>query len=251
MRLREVLIGIALMSFTLITAKAIPSLNADGKHGLGSPGDNATEASKSTMLLAESSALIYQDKVLGSAYFNTLTILSSANACSDFFGGPEASVDVFNRLMSKVRKEHLSSSIGMSMTGHTTNVLNAATKNSYRLFDKVSINANGPFYRKTFSHSEPAVPRIGTFEPNTREVRVLILLHELGHLMKGEQGNWLLPNDGKDEQLSRLNSRKIEDVCGEQIRGLGKTAAANLVGRKQTGEQVATIAPETTQENAE
>jgi hypothetical protein len=250
MRLREVLIGIALMFFTLITGKAIPSLNAEGKHSLDSPGDNATEANRTPVVLAESSALIYQDKVLGTAYYNTLTILSTANACSDFFGGSEASVDVFNRLMRKVRKEHLSSSIGMRMTGQTTTVLNAATKNSYRLFDEVTINANGPFYKKSFSHSEPAVPRIGTFEPNTKEVRVLILLHELGHLIKGEQGEWLLPNDGKDEQVSRLNSRKIEDVCGEQIRKLGKSAAADPAGRK-TDEQVASIAPETPQEYAE
>jgi len=81
------------------------------------------------------------------------------------------------------------------------------------------LNTNGPFYRKRLSQAEPTMPRIGTFEPNTREIRVLIFLHELGHVIKGEDGKWLLPDDGKSDDLSRQNSQKIEDVCGEQIKG--------------------------------
>jgi hypothetical protein len=38
--------------------------------------------------------------------------------------------------------------------------------------------------------------------------------------MKGDDGNWLLPDDGKAIGVSQENSRKIEDVCGEQIKRL-------------------------------
>lgn len=50
-----------------------------------------------------------------------------------------------------------------------------------------------------------------------------MLLHELGHLVKGPEGNWLLPDDGNDVEASSNNSKKIEDVCGDQIKELAKS----------------------------
>jgi len=125
------------------------------------------------------------------------------------------------------------------MTGATTNVFNATTKSQYRLFDRVLLNTNGAFYRRKVSNVEPDLPGVGSFKPNTKEVRVLILLHELGHVMRGLDGNWLLPDDGRDEQLSRRNSRKIEEVCGDEIKSLGKAKASNLAEHKQPAESVA------------
>src|SRR5688572_24458805 len=78
MRLRELLISTAMMSLTFASAKAITP-------PLPSP-------------------LIEEDKVLGTAYYDTLSILSTPNECSDFFGGPSASVEVFNSFIEKVRK---------------------------------------------------------------------------------------------------------------------------------------------------
>ena len=37
------------------------------------------------------------------------------------------------------------------------------------------------------------VPGVGAFQPNTREARTLILLHELAHLIRGKDGRWLIP----------------------------------------------------------
>ena len=51
---------------------------------------------------------------------------------------------------------------------------------------------------------------------------MLILLHELGHLMKRNDGNWLLADDNKADTVSRDNSKKILEVCGEQIKALGR-----------------------------
>ncbi len=232
MRLREFVFGAALMTIAIVSVEANPpAISSDASRdeemrssevANHNERQSDAEVNLSELLSGVPSQLVVKDKVLGSAYFNTLSILSRNNACSDFFGGPAASVDVFKQLIGRVQKYYDTTAIGISMSGKTLNISNNLTKTKYRLFERVLINANGPFYRKRGSQSDLPLPRIGTFEPNTREVRVLMFLHELGHIMKGEDGNWLLPNDGKDESLSRLNSQKIEGVCGRQIIALGK-----------------------------
>jgi hypothetical protein len=223
MRLREFMIGTLFMSIALVSAKAIVPPVRD---------DAIVEADVSVPPVLPS-PLIARDKVFATAYYQTLSILSTSNVCSDFFGGPAASVDVFNKFIGKMRKDYFSSSIGMRMTGATTNVFNATTQSHYRLFDRVSLNTNGAFYRKKLSNMDPDLPGVGSFKPNTKEVRVLILLHELGHVMRGKDGNWLLPDDGQNEDLSRRNSRKIEEVCGEEIKSLGKAKTVNLAVHQQ------------------
>jgi hypothetical protein len=128
------------------------------------------------------------------------------------------------------------------MSGETVNIFNSITHREYRLFDKVSLNLNGPFYRRRFSNSEPSVPSVGTFDPDTKEVRVLILLHELGHLLKGITGNWLIPDDGNDSNQSRLNSLKIQKQCHEQLKALSKSKSTNLAQKKRTGQRAQGIA---------
>jgi len=75
--------------------------------------------------------------------------------------------------------------------------------------------------------------RIRFLASNTREARVLMFLHELGHIVKAD-GNWRLPDDGRDAGLSRANTRKIENVCGDEIRNLGKgnIAPASVIGKQ-------------------
>ena len=240
MRLREFLICIALMTALLTTSNAAPSrvFNDAPGYDYGDYVPDPTEPNTSMPLPVAPSPLISEDRVLGSAYYDTLNILSTTNKCSDFFGGPAAAVYVFNELIGKVEKDHFSERVAMRMSGHLTNVLDNNSKVRFRMFEKVSINAKGPFYRKRFSNWHPSLPRIGTFEPNTKEVRVLIFLHELAHLLKGDDGHWLLPNDGDNEDLSKLNSRKIEDVCGDQIKGPAKAEAAAKLRRPKGPAQI-------------
>lgn len=224
MRLREFLTSTALMSLVLTMPQAAPSPDpvADVTP---SPVVDSSGNAQTNAIAPVPSSLIAKDKVLASAYFDTLSILSTSNGCSAFFGGPKASVEIFNELMRRVRKDYTAAAIGMKMSGAVVNVFNAATQKAYRLFDNVTLNANGPFYRKSISSFEPATPRLGSFDANTREARVLIFLHEMGHVVKAEDGNLLLPNDGNDPDLSRRNSKKIEDVCGDEINGLGTSKA--------------------------
>src|SRR6185436_15121612 len=110
MKLRGLLIGTAMMSLTFISVKA------------------------TTLPLP--SPLVTEDKILGTAYYDTLSILSTPNECSDFFGGAP-SIEAFNEFISKVTKGYFSSAIGIRMSGGATNIFNMRTKNRYRLFDKV------------------------------------------------------------------------------------------------------------------
>jgi hypothetical protein len=183
--------------------------------------------------------LIQKDKLLGSAYYDTLSILNVTSPCSDFFGGPSAAMEVFTGLMGRITRQYLSIGIGIRMSGPLTSVFNSEAKTTYRLFDEVSINVNGPFYRRKSNNQDRAIHGIGSFLPNSREVRVLMFLHELGHLIKGPDGKWLLPDDGNNEDLSKANSQKIEGICGEQIRGLSRIDALNLAKLKKPKETLA------------
>jgi hypothetical protein len=232
MRLREFLFGTVLMSIALVTTKAsAPTFpGEDCIPDYAYDGESIAVTSTTVPPPSVPSPLISEDKVLGSAYYDTVNILSSENRCSEFFGGP-TSVDIFNELVGKIRKHSLSLGVAMRMSGTTTNIHDTKTKRNYRTFDKVSLNSNGPFYRRKIAPWQPTVPMVGRFAPNTQEARVLILLHELGHVMKGSDGQWLLPDDGKDEGLSRANSYKIEDVCESEINNLGKVITTKDLGK--------------------
>jgi hypothetical protein len=250
MKLREFLFGTALMSFAFVTTIAgAPTLLGDNcRSDFLDDARSIVEAKTSEPSPSAPSPLISRDKVLGSAYYDTVSILRSNNPCSYFFGGP-ASVDILNELVSRIRKDALSVDIGMRMSGSTTNIHDAKTKRNYRIFAHVSLNSRGSFYRRKAGLWEATVPRIGTFEPNTKEARVLMLLHELGHVVTGSDGQWLLPDDGKDEGQSRANSQKVEDVCDRQIHSLGKVSTMKDLGKHKAPNQqpVPAATSETTQ----
>jgi hypothetical protein len=237
MKLRDLLICTALMTLAAVNTDAAlpPLLPSEVGPDLWKETGGTTVSRAAVPALP--SALITEDSVLRAAYFDALSILSTTNRCSDFFGGTSGTVDIFNRFIAQVQKGYFSSDVGMKMSGDVTNVTNHTTKRNYRLFDKVSLNTNGPFYRKRTSNAEPSIPRIGNFDPNTKEIRVLILLHELGHVIKGANGGWLLPNDGNDEGMSLRNSQKIQEVCGEQIRNLGRPDIKNNLAIQNKAEQ--------------
>jgi hypothetical protein len=159
-----------------------------------------------------------------------MSILNRENRCSNFYGGPEASVQVFHDFMSRIKRSLMSPRIGLRMSGDYMNVLNAETKLKYRLFDNASLNSDGPFYKRKNASSNGNMG-VGSFLPNTKEARVLMLLHELGHLMKGPDGNWLLPDDGTNMADSLNNTRKIESICGDQIRALGSQEVGAQLSR--------------------
>jgi len=154
------------------------------------------------------------------AYLDVYAMLESDNQCGIFFGGNGAR-QVLSELVVRLKEQAISDTrIGVRMSGTFTNIREPESGLYYRLFEKAYLNSFGAFYRSKTFPSQPLVPHMGSFSPNTREARVLILLHELAHLIKGPQGTWLIPDDGANAQVSRLNTLTIETKCRQQIRAL-------------------------------
>jgi hypothetical protein len=154
------------------------------------------------------------------AYLDVLSLLEGGNACSNFFGGV-ASVQVLDNFAVTIQDGWIRDPrTGLVMSGRSTNFFDSQTGISYRLFADVKINRIGPFYKSKVRPEDPFIPNVGSFLPNTREARVLILLHELAHLIKGSDGKWLIPDDGSNSELSTRNTRTVESKCGQAIRAL-------------------------------
>lgn len=158
--------------------------------------------------------------VLERAYLDTAGTLNQPGSCSQFFGGSE-SRKVLDELVMRLREHSINDCrTSVRMSGLFTDYVDSESGVFYRLFAEAELNTAGPFYKAKVFPAEPLVPNVGSFRPNTREARVLILLHELAHLIKGRDGTWLIPDDGGNPQLSRQNTRTVDARCGQQIRVL-------------------------------
>jgi hypothetical protein len=158
---------------------------------------------------------------LKQALQDAITILSMNNPCSRFFGDTKTAGEVLPRLASRFQIRLLRDSrIGLEMSGAFTYFDQTETHGAYRLFDAATINLRGPFLKAKVFPADPYVPPVGGFRPNTREARVLILLHELAHSLKGQDGNWLVPDDGDNPALSKRNTELIQSQCRAQILSL-------------------------------
>ena len=162
-----------------------------------------------------------KDQTLASAYWDVYRILRADNSCSRFYGGSVAALMVFNSLAAQLKKSSIEdTATGALMKGFTMTVMNSQTGLTYRLFEKATLNADGPFYQHRSRRTNRPIQDIGRYPPATRQARALILLHELGHLMPGPDSQWLLPNDGSDAALSQRNTEFVETQCREQLKAL-------------------------------
>lgn len=156
-----------------------------------------------------------------SSYEDVFRILKAGNSCSDFFGGPRLAVTVFNQLTLQLRKRPIGErAVAIRMSGSYTNYQDMMTGAMYRLFEDAAVNSAGPFAAPSVAR-EANYKRVGRFTIETRQARALILLHELGHLLRGKDGKWLLPDDGNRPDLSESNTRKVESHCISQLFELG------------------------------
>ena len=182
----------------------------------------ATPAERAPLAVPTPLARLSGDAVFREAYADVYGVLSTDNGCSRFYGGSAPAVYVFNQLAATFKSGRVGGSdLAGQMSGEVTNITHAPTGLKFRLFAKATLNTAGAFYRRQGGKSEERVPRIGSFAPDTREARALILLHELGHVVKGGGGGWLLGDDGDDPELSRRNTGLVEANCGALLRSLG------------------------------
>ena len=158
-------------------------------------------------------------------YLDLYTILADDNQCSRFFLGSGA-IEVLNQLSKRLVKKPLNvGTIGLQMNGEYGNFENARTGFSYRMFERAILNTDGPFFRSTCFYSQSCMRNVGRFGAATREGRILMMLHEMAHLIKNGKNGWLIPDDGNDINLSMLNTQTVEKHCRDAI--------VSVVRRKQ------------------
>jgi hypothetical protein len=163
--------------------------------------------------------------LIDKTYLDAYTILRESNSCSRFFGGPRVATVVLNSLYPILETSLIENHVGITMSGSITFVTDFQTGVRYRLFKRALINLRGPFYQSANSKTQDFFHKIGYYLANTREARVTMLLHELGHLLRGPDGGWLLPDDGDSHVQVAANTATIMNKCSEQIKALGMESA--------------------------
>ena len=161
-----------------------------------------------------------KDWDINQTYSDVFTILRSKNSCSDFYGGSRTATTVLNDLVPHIKSEPLVREIAFKMGGNPRFIRDHSTGVLYRLFDKPTVNTNGSFYRRRPNPMLNVPANVGSFASGSRPARALILLHELAHLIEGENGAWLIPDDGFDAKKSAANTSRVEEVCRAQLKGL-------------------------------
>jgi hypothetical protein len=161
-----------------------------------------------------------KDRDLTQAYTDVFEILSEQNTCSSFYGGPRVAITVLHDFFSVVKAQPLPRDISFQMVGRPRLLRDKLTGARYRLFDTAMVNTNGSFYQRRSDSLHNFPSDVGSFRPGTRRARALILLHELGHLIEGEDGTWLLPDDGVNGLQSRANTLRVQHACQEQLKTL-------------------------------
>ena len=219
-------------SLVLVVLFATPIVNA------GSPPINIMVTPRIALVMVSRDLSKLND--LDKAYLDAFTILREDNACSRLYGGP-AAIEALNELMRKVRPAYLDKQIAVRMSGTTTMYRNGVTGFSYRMFEKAEINMEGSFYRSN-TPMDHRVPSIANYQPNTRKTRVTLLLHELGHLVRGADKKWVLLDDGNDIELSIKNTEHVVDVCRDEIESVSR-----MTVMEQLAEPLTTVAQLATQ----
>lgn len=157
---------------------------------------------------------------LNRAYADVFKILSRPNTCSEFYGGPRAATTVLNDFLPLVKPQRLVPEVSFQMSGTPRVIYNREVKATYRLFDNAMVNSTGSFFQRRFETFRRFPSDVGDFMPGTRPARALILLHELGHLIQGENGTWLIPDDGGNGLQSDLNTLRVQHACRAQLEAL-------------------------------
>ena len=164
--------------------------------------------------------VIEKDWSIKQAYIDVFKILRNQNTCSDFYRGPRTATTVLNGFVIRVKSQSLMREVSFQMAGSPRIIHDPATGASYRLFEKTMVNVNGSFYQRRTDPMRKFPSDVGNFAPGSRPARALILLHELGHLIQDDHGDWLIPDDGFDGRQSRENTWRVEKVCREELNKL-------------------------------
>ena len=161
-----------------------------------------------------------KDWDLTRAYSDVFKILSDQNDCSSFSGGSRVATTVLKDFFTHIKPQSLSNEVSFQMAGRPRMLRDDTTGVRYRIFDTAMVNSEGSFYKRRPVVSDRFPADVGIFGPGTRRARALILLHELGHLIEGNDGTWLLPDDGLNGPKSKANTLRVQQACQAQVKTL-------------------------------
>jgi hypothetical protein len=164
--------------------------------------------------------VIEKDWSITQAYVDVFKILNNQNTCSDFYRGPRTATTVLNGFVRRVKSQSLLRDVSFEMVGSPRIIRDPATGASYRLFEKTMVNVNGSFYQRRADPMRKFPSDVGNFAPGSRAARALILLHELGHLIQDDNGEWLIPDDGFDRKQSKENTLRVQQACRKELNAL-------------------------------
>jgi len=164
--------------------------------------------------------VIEKDWSITQAYVDVFKILNNQNTCSDFYRGPRTATTVLNGFVIRVKSQSLMREVSFQMAGSPRVIHDSTTGASYRLFEKTMVNINGSFYQRRADPMRKFPSDVGNFAPGSRAARALIILHELGHLIQNDNGEWLIPDDGFDGRKSKENTLRVEKVCRKELNKL-------------------------------
>ena len=208
------LFAISVLAFLLLMT--IPCLAQEQESvGLG-----AVAGTKSSERVPGQLVVTEKDRYIRQAYTDVFAILSEDNTCSCFYGGPRAATAVLNNLIKGITRRELPQEISLRMTGNTQQLRDPDTGVIYRLFENEIVNSRGSFYQHPIDHWQRLPHDIGSFAAGSRPARALILLHELGHMIKASNGAWLIADDADDGWQSRENTRRVQNACFQRLKVL-------------------------------
>ena len=161
-----------------------------------------------------------RDRDLTQAYADVFKILSDQNTCSSFYGGARFATTVLNGFAPLVKRDTLLREVSFQMVGRPRVIRDHATGRFYRFFDRTTVNRNGSFYQRRTDPMHKLPADVGNFAAGSRQARALILLHELGHLIEGDDGAWLLVDDGHNAGQSKENTMRVLNACRTQLDAL-------------------------------
>jgi hypothetical protein len=156
-----------------------------------------------------------KDFDLNQAYADVYKILSNQNTCSSFYGGPREAIVVLNSFVGDIKSQELARDVAFRMTGRPRLIREPGA--SYRLFEKAMVNTKGSFYQRRNNSLRKFPSDVGSFSAGSRPARALILLHELGHLIQADNGDWLLPDDDLNASQSTANTLRVQQECRQQL----------------------------------
>jgi len=210
------------------TALETPNHVKDDITSTSLPSASAEERASVPLIPPVPKALSSRDprkfNLIDRAYLDAFTILNEDNTCSRLFGGRNA-IAALNEMVLRLKPRYFDHDIAIRMSGETTTVQSHATGFTFRLFERMELNVASSFFR-TPSPSERRFSITSRYPPNSRETRVVVFLHELGHLVRGVDRKWVMADDGDDPSQSLNNTERVISACREQIASLARLTSA-------------------------